>query len=562
MNKERTTLVWGLGLLGLLVAASFWLGVNRIFQVDEVLYAALARFMATGRTAAFVPNVPIILIGPLTWIAGAARDSAEVLIWVRMPFVILMWVNALLMVKAAGFRLRSKAGLGALLLAATLAPMWDYGFEIRHDVPLVTATLALFCLVRSERLSLRPRLFLAALLGGLMQMIAFKGFMFAMPLLALGVLLARPRGARQVLEALGVIMAGVALGLLLGRIVFGLSGTWPLAWGAFKTTSRMASTTVERFAPWATLLRLLNEMPLLACAALAAMVAPWLGAREATLRERLAAPWFPAWCFAALCVAMLFANPTPFAYNLIHLVPALYVLALALREPLSRGLTALSAPMRALVIGTLVLLHGLPWAVATSRHFQMDNDRQCTVIAAAEAMTDPALHRVFDGAGLVSCRDPLGEHWLIHSFTIQNFVNGTWPTVRAMLARNPTPVILPNYRTSWLPKDDQTFIGTHYCALAEDFLVLGGIMESGPGTWQALAEGRYQLDLAGPPATNPAVIGVDGRQVPPGLLNLTKGEHRFQVPPGHRLRVAWVGPRLSALPLLGAAPHPLFINWY
>jgi len=56
--------------------------------------------VSTGRTT-YVPQVPFILLGPLTWMAGLAHDSVEVLVFLRMPFVVLMWVNALLMVKAA-----------------------------------------------------------------------------------------------------------------------------------------------------------------------------------------------------------------------------------------------------------------------------------------------------------------------------------------------------------------------------------------------------------------------------------------------------------------------------
>jgi hypothetical protein len=562
MTRGRTSLWVSLAVLGLLVLASFWLGVNRIFQVDEVQYAALARLRATGRMDPYVTSVPFLLIGPLTWIAGAARDSAEVLVYLRMPFVALMWVNALLMVKAAGFRLRSIAGLYALLLVSTLAPMWDYGFEIRHDVLLVTASLGLWCLVRTRRQGPGTRLFLAGALGGLMQIIAFKGFMFALPLLGLGLVLARPWGRRQLPGLVALMVAGLAAGLLLGRVAHGLAGTWAMAWAAFKDSGGMAANTVERFEPWATVARLLSQAPLLACGALAALCAPFLAPALQKPRDLLDAPWFPEWCFALICLVMFFANPTPFPYNLLHLVPALAILLFRFREPFAAGLTALGPTARGLVVVALVLLHGLPWAQATWRHFDMNNDRQCEVIHCAEALTDPALHRVFDGAGLVSCRNPVGAHWLIHTFTIQHFLDGSWPSVRSMLAQNATPVILPNYRTAWLPKEDQNFIKTHYVALAADFQVLGAVLEPGTHAWEALAEGRYQVELAASPTPNPVQFGLDGREAQPGIIFIGKGEHHFQIPAGCFLRVAWVGPHLQRLPDLSPAPHPLFVNWY
>jgi hypothetical protein len=556
------TFKWaGLAVLGCLLGLSLWLGVNRLFQVDEVQYAALARFMATGRLA-FVPAYPIILVGPLTWLAGAARDSMEVLVLLRLPFVLLLWVNALLLVKATGARLRSREGLALLLLASTLGPMWDYGFEIRHDVPLLTVTLGLWCLIRSERLPAGPRLFLAAVLGGLAQLIAFKGFMFALPLLALGVHLARPKGLRSALGLLAWILGGLAAGLLAGAALHGAAGTLTLALETFRGSSHIAVNQVERIRPWFTLKRLFFEAPLLVASAFGLLVAPVLIRKGQGWRAFLAAPWFPEWFFAALAVAMLLANPTPFPYNLIHVVPALFLLVVRFRGSWGEALARLGSPERSAVLAALVLLHGLPWAMATFRHLDMDNQRQHTVISLAEALTDPARHRVFDGSGLVSNRDPLSRDWLIHTFTHIRFKDGSLPTVRSLLAQNATPVILPNYRLNWLPQEDTDFIGAHYVALANDFLVLGTMVEGGTSPWEALAEGRYQMELVPGPEGSTNAFGLDGQEGEARIAVLRRGAHTFQVPAGRRLRVAWLGPVLGLLPALPPAPHPLFINWY
>jgi len=548
-------------LLAGLVLASVWLGVNRIFQVDEVLYAALAKFMASGRMA-YVPNVPLILLGPLTWLAGAAHDSMDVLIYLRMPFVALFWANAILVVKGGGLKLRSREGLYALLLVATLAPMWDYGFEIRHDVPLLTMTLVLWWLVRARRPAPPVRLFLAGVAAGLMELIAFKGFIFAVPMVALGLYLAHPERVRRGLAYLGLAILGAALALAMGRAAHGLAGTWSLAWSGFQDTSRFAASTVTRFSPWNTLARAVTEAPLAFCGGLAVLAVPFVPARGWQRRDLLDLPWFPEWCFAAICLVLFFANPTPFPYNLIHLFPAFLVLLLQLREPLRQGLAALAPAPRKALVGALLLLHILPWTLATSRHFAMDNERQGVVIALAEAMTDPAQHGVFDGSGLVSCRNPPGPHWLLHTFTIAHFRDGSWPSLRSLLARNPTPVILPNYRTEWLPAEDQTFIRTHYLPLAEDICVLGTLLGAGAASWEALAQGRYQLDFSTPTTASQGRFEVDGKPVEPGIVTLTKGDHTFKVPEGRQLRVAWLGPRLQGLPPLGPASRPLFVNWY
>jgi hypothetical protein len=545
----------------MLVIFSFYLGMHRIFQVDEVQNAFQARLFATGKAAQYGLGAPFFLLGPLTWLAGAAGSGVDVLVWLRLPFVALMWLNAVLLVKGAGFRLRSREGLGTLLLAATLAPMWDYGFEIRHDVLLLTGILTLWCLVREERLSLAVRFGLLGCLGALLQFIAFKSFIFSLPLLVILGLRARARAPRAWLGQGLALGCGLALGLLAGRGATALAGVWP-AFHADQGVSVRSALQVQRFSCWSTLLRLLGEAPLLAYAGLAALLAPMIpkgGFRLAGFADR---PGTPEWIFALAALAALLANPTPFAYNLILLVPPFFILVAAHRQALLDALAGCTAQTGRLCITFLLLLHGVPWAVATWRHLAMGNDGQRQVIRVAEAMTDPARDRVFDGSGLVATRDPIGYNWLVHGLTLANFANGVWPTVRASLAANPTPVVLPSYRLEMLPEQDKDFIKAHYLALAPDFMVLGGILESGSTRWTCLATGRYQFDLHASQGAGPLPLTLDGAAAGTGVHLLGKGEHLFQVPPGDRLVVVWLGPNLPRIPLMAQDQRPLFVNWY
>ncbi len=561
-NIHKPLLWGGVASFAFIFGLSIYLGIHRIFQVDEVLYSSLARFMATGKMAQFVPNVPIILVGPLTWIAGAAKDGVGVLIAMRLPFVALMWVNAFLMVKATGQRLRSRGGVVTLFLASTLAPMWDYGFEIRHDVPLVTVTLALWCLLKTEKPGFPLRMLLGGVLAACMQLIAFKGFLYALPMLGLGIYMVRPKNLKTWFTCLSMILVGIAGGLLLGRLIHGVVGTWDLAWKGFQAGTAFAANGVERFSPWSTLLRGFTEAPLLACAGVGVLLAPFFQPSVRTIRVLVEADWFPEWAFAVLCFALLLINPTPFPYNLIHVVPAFFIAVLRFREPILEAILSLASPVRQAVLGCLLLLHGLTWSIATARHLNMDNDRQVDVIRTSEKLTDPSLHRVFDGSGLVPTRSPIGEKWIIHSFTIRHYMDGSWPTVRSLLAKNPTPVILPNYRTNWLPKEDQAFIGTHYVFLAEDFMVLGTIRGSGSSSWEVLADGRYMMTVLPEGAETGKAIEIDGRRIDPGICSFTRGVHSLQVPEGFRIQIVWLGPHLQTIPALGPAPHPLFVNWY
>jgi hypothetical protein len=564
MEKDRKVLLLGLWLLAGLVLLSVYLGVQRIFQVDEVQYACQARILAEGKVHPYLFSAPIILLGPMTWIAGAARSAVQVLVGCRLLFVALLWVNALLLVKGAGLRIRSRSGLGALLLASTLAPMWDYGFEIRHDVVLLTATLCLWNLVRAEQVADSLRFTLAGTLTVLMQFLAFKGFLYAIPLLGIALILHYRKGGRRWVRVAAFILAGLAAGALLGAAIHATAGTWRIFWGN-QGGSAHDAVEVARFSPDLLFSHLFHEAPCLTCVGLAALCLPPLlppsegGGIASLVRRLVSGATFPEWAFAWVCVVVVLANPTPFPYNLLHVVPALFLLLAAHRGSLRAALGGLPDPARALALGSLLLLWGLPWGVSTYRHLDMDNDRQCTVIRAAEAMTDPRLHRVFDGSGLVSTRDPIGEHWLLHTFTIRHFIDGSWPTVRSLLAQNATPVLLPNYRTEWLPQADQDFIQAHYVALAPDFLVLGKVGGPAPFTWNALAEGRYLMG----PRDGSGTLTVDGHLLEPGIHLLTRGEHRFETTSRSPVQLAWVGPRSEGLPDLGPPPsHPLFVNWY
>ena len=554
--------IWlGLGFLALLVGFSFYLGVNRIFQVDEVQYTFEARLLATGKAAQYSISAPVFLLGPLTWLAGAARNSVEVLVWLRMPFVVLMWINVALLVKGAGFRLRSREGLGALLLAATLAPMWDYGFEIRHDVLLLTGILGMWCLVRQARLSLAARFGLLGFLAAFLQFIAFKSFIFSIPLLIILGLQGRSRPARAWLGLVLALACGLAAGYLAGRGISVLGGTWTI-FRNDQGASLQKALGVERMPGWPTVQRLLDEAPLLAYAGLVALFAPFKFNGSFHLMEFLDREGTAEWVFALAALTALVMNPTPYPYNLILLVPPFFLLVAAFRRPFRDIMESLPAGARHASLAFLLLLHGLPWAVATYRHLEKSNEDQCAVIRLAEAMTDPRLHRVFDGAGLVSTRDPIGFNWLVHTLTYRNFANGVWPSVRASLAANPTPVILPNYRMDLLSQEDRAYLHEHYLNLNPNFMVLGGVLEAGSDPWTSLAEGRYHLDMVPEYHAGDRQLLLDGKAVKDGVYTIGKGDHQFQVPPGHRMQVTWLGPNLTEIPVVESSGRPLFVNWY
>src|SRR5262249_33771943 len=149
-----------------------------------------------------------------------------------------------------------------------------------------------------------------------------------------------------------------------------------------------------------------------------------------------------------------------------------------------------------------------------------------------------------------------------------------------MLTAKPPAVIIPSYRTDWLPKEDHEFIRDRYVPLADDFWVLGKVLPAGGGTFEVHHPGRYRIStLNGSDLANTYELGVKGLMVPEeaGTLNATldgasltnhpvqlcEGTHHLECAADCSAAVVWVGPELDRIHRLGPGDHrQLFINWY
>jgi len=331
-----------------------------------------------------------------------------------------------------------------------------------------------------------------------------------------------------------------------------ITGTWPLYLSNFAALGKAAVET-QRSSSWYTLYRVWQQSPLLVMAlpfALAVSIRNLLR-REWVGRDSLA----PEAGLLALAVAALIVNPTPYPYNLVLVVPQAAILLLRLSPRVTKLWQANAAWKGAFMI--LVVMHTATWLDPTLRHLSMSNARQMQLMTTAEEMTDPQVHAVFDGSGLVPTRRPPGYHWHIHGFSIQFYRDGSFGRIRDQLAEGRTPVVIPNYRTRWLPVEDQRFIEQHYMPLAGDYWVAGTTIDSAI-QWECIVPGRYFVasDRAG------ATVTFDGQPVKPGVLTLARGTHRLASTAGRSI-VVWLGPRLAKPPAMGAGDwRGVFVNWY
>ncbi len=553
IDKIRHPAIWlALALLAL-VGFSEYLALHRIFQVDEIENVFTARLLATKQTGDYLAGAPLMLLGPMMWLAGSIDRSALLLRAERLLFFGLFWVNLCLIVHCAGLRLRSARGLMALLAVGTLAPLWDYGFEIRHDNVLLTAILVAWNAARPLTSDHRRRLLVVGMVVVIAQFLALKAFAYLIPIALFALVAAQWEDKRPAGRSLLALLGGGVLGLVSAIALHCLAGTWSLYATSLRGLEHNAPRVI-RLTPVPTLWRVLVQSPLfvvvLGCATFQAL-------RNASLktwasRESL----LPEAGLFALGLAAILVNPTPYPYNLVLLVPQGAILCLRL-FPLAVTLWH-SGRLWKLILVSALVFHTLFWWHFTSRHIFMSNARQIELMSTAEEMTDPTEHAVFDGSGLVPTRHPPGRHWLIHGFTIESFRNGAYPSIRLQLAEGRTPIVIPNYRIFWLSAEDHRFISEHYVALAGDFLVAGAVLPHGSAAWECLVPGRYYLEVD----AQQGGVFIDGRPSHPGVLVLNRGRHQFQTN-AEKGSIVWLGPELVAPPLLGPGEaRNVFVNWY
>src|ERR1043166_8018524 len=539
-----------------LFKCSLYLAATRIYQVDECQNVFVARILATGEAKNYFTAITLFL-APLVWLARDATQSADLFASARLVSLLIFWLNLMLIALATGERLMSRRWLIAFVGAATLAPLWDYGFEIRHDNLLLTGLLLTWCVVRVRPAGL-PAYLAAGAIAVALQFTAFKAFVYTIPI-TIAILAFPPPGKSARRWKLALAWSSGALGIfLVVRFAYGAAGIWEVYRSGFKLVLA-ASTGEGRFGPWTTLGRLLGQTPLLLAMVTAALVAVVVDLRR---RGKIALTWdgsLPEVLLLFIAFSALVINPTPFPYNLVNLVPFAYLVAY--RYAVTFASEVWQRPvLRPMIFTLLLFAHFTPFFIATRRHLDWPNHRQGTLMRLAEELTNPATDPVYDGIGMVPTRRSIHFNWYLHSFNIRSFRKGPGPRVRDMLAARPAAVIIQSYRTSWLPDEDHDFIRGRYVPLADDFWVLGKFLPPGGGEFEIYHPGRYHVapkaesNLAGTyddtlkamfeargkaPVALDFVATLDGLPLTNRTAELTVGTHRLETASDCTPTVVW-----------------------
>jgi hypothetical protein len=570
-----------LALLAWLVRYSAHLAAVRIYQVDECQNVYMARVLASGQASEFFTNASLFLLGPLSWIAKNCHRSEDLFSSARLLFLGVFWVNIFLLTRNACERLLSIRGAITLTAAATLAPLWDYGFEIRHDNLILTGILLTWWTVRVKPMGARSYVIAGGIAVALL-FIAVKAVVYVLPLSLAILVFPPPAHGRPRWQLALAWVGGSLLATAVIRICYGTGGMWDLYLSVFHGVTKYSAGSggaSARFGPWSALERLLGQTPLLlaltAVAACAIAGEIWRGGRKSLTWEGK----LPEALLLLGALVALAANPTPYPYNLLHVVP--YAFLMVAKYAVGLGQEVEHRPNLWPLVGSIfVFAHLVPFSLALQRNVDYTNFRQGSLMSLAEDLTDPVKDPVYDGIGMVPTRRTIHFQWYLHSLNIQSFINGSGPRVRDMLAARPAAVFIPSYRTDVLPRLDHEFISEHYVSLADDFWVLGNILPIGGGTFEIVHPGRYRIaslqasDLAGtypagyeglltPEAEGRITGTLDGAPLSNHVVSLAVGSHRIETADGVQPAILWLGPRRDRLHRLSPSAHEtLFVNWY
>ncbi|MFZ6748921.1 hypothetical protein [Undibacterium sp. Ren11W] len=546
-----------LSLLGL----SVHLALHRIFQVDEAQNLFMIRMLATHQSDLYFTNALLWMLGPMSWLVGTLTESVKIFDWARLLFLGVYLLNIVLLALNVGRKMMSYPGLLALFGAATLAPLWDYGFEVRHDNLILTGLLLMWWLGRVSPLG-RWSYFGLGFLSILMPFVSFKAIAYSAPL-SLVFLLFPPPGHKvhqSILVKtwiLGTIASAAAV-----VMAYQFSSAGPVFLAGIKA-GLTSGTNVIRFDPIIALDRLPLQIPLIE--GLAVLAVAWVLIKVLS-DQKEAFTWDGLLPEALLCLgsfALLLINPTPYPYNLVNLVPFAYLLAFRFAAPFVEFKYE-NHQFQTRLLGLMFFLHITPFILAMPRHLEYTNDRQKILIQTAEAMTDPRMDRVYDAVGMLPTRASIGFNWYNHSLNRAAFANGTIPSVSAMLTEHPASVIIRSYRTEMMSNSDKEFIRTHYIAIADDFWVLGRTLALGGGDYTVSHSGRYmvqQFDRGRFLPLRDALMA--GKPISEEPIELNLGTVQIQCAPNVQPAVVWIGPSLKTLPVLGKGNHSnLFRNFY
>jgi hypothetical protein len=529
--------------------------LGRHFQVDELQLAQTACLLGRPDEHVFVGLAKPYLL-PLALLCRSLGDTTTILLSFRLVFFLGFVLN-LGLIATAQVAFPSRRGrIFVLALASLLFPFWKFGFEIRHDVLLLSVNLVMFGLTQravTSGLSARGFALGGATAGFGVTCLSSKILFYVLPFSLLLIASAAPcswwrADLRRTGRAALMWLAGFAAAVSVVVIALMLLGFDELMLSRAKRYFDFVGDE-GGFSSLPNYEQLAAAVPLIFAASGVFLVAFAIqSVRERTLLHLT--PTSVTATYLIWATVVFFKNPQPYPYNDLHLLPFTLLAAVQLAarvrfdDHASRTIAA-SAVLSALAV---------TWTQALEHdRYNVPNAHQLSYARAAETLTAPD-QSILDGVGLVLTRPPPDPDWQLHSLFMAAYRQGSRRSFADIMAAAAPPVAMTNYRWQWLSKRDLGLLHERYIEVARGFFVLGVELPAGDGSFKIWRPGRYVARLPSSPTT-PAMT-TDGGSLPDDLvLTLSAGPHRYAQAPEGTTRLLWLGPTASEFPKILEVPR-------
>ncbi len=536
---------------------------GRGFQPDEVEHLHAAYELRAGQMIYrdfYQPHNPMLHLVLRPWIdiedapGSYRRGRLIALLAVFATLVLVAWL---------GWRL---AGAEAAVLAAGFLILHttylERGMEVRPDVWLGLAALAALGVELSRFDRLRR-----SLLQGLILSIAFlfsKKIVFVCVFFGLVWLKSAYRERRWQNVVLPFVVWLVPVGIfLLALQMLGALEAY-LDTNVYRAAASVSRTAAHRatFTPGSHLIKEGMRNPVFSLAVLVAFGA--LFAMVPTVFTRLRQERaLPRWAdsirrrpilvtglLALALVATLWANPFPFPYLHVTVLPVLALFAAAILAILMRGATRRWTALRWWIVLVLLLVS---LGTATTRALVVLEHNQDAILASQQlvhAVTRPD-DAVFDMAGL-PFRPIASNPWLMTTPIFKSYMAGLYPRMIEQWREREMVAFVFSYRIRWLNGAENEFLRRNFIHFDRNVFIHGtrfALAEGSTHEFEVLSEREFVFGGEG-------LLEVDGQPFTAGVLS--KGVHRLTGGEGGAtgfLRMVTVPP----LPQPPTAPTRLYV---
>src|SRR5579862_318733 len=476
-------------LAGFVYQYSMHLAAVRIYGQDECRSVCAAYLIGAGKGAA--SGTPVSLFyAPLIWLAHGAVHSVDLYVSGRFFSVELFWLNLVLLVVATGGKLFSPRSIVVLAGAVTLAPLWDFGFEIRPDNLVLSGLLLMWCALRVRPQGLQSY-FIAGLLTAGLQFVAIKSLAYTLPISVAAIIFPVPEYKSKTWKLALGWSVGIAVAFLLVRFSYGAAGLWDVY---LRNWSHPLDAIGETTVGWRQFLdRAMAQVPLLLGLVVGGLASLAMDVRS---RGKAAFSWasmLPEGVLFILAVVVFLLSGKASPPQLLYLTAFGFLLAARYVMSIWKEITM----QRAALIGAIVLFgHLIPFFTLIERHANFTSYHQENLMNLSEQMTEPGKDTVYDCFGMVPTRRVADYESFFQRRNGGVMPGDLKPSLGELLASQPPSVIIADARFDKLADPDKEFIRSHYVPVAPDFWVLGRILPAGGGDFEISHAGRYRITSA------------------------------------------------------------------